>query len=100
MAGNIDKKDVEHLAELARINLSEKEKEKLVKDAGAILVYFEELSRVDTSSVEGMAGATDTLNNTASDDIDQTLIQKGIESFPESENNCLKVPGVINNTDE
>jgi aspartyl-tRNA(Asn)/glutamyl-tRNA(Gln) amidotransferase subunit C len=100
MPGNIDKKSVEHLADLARINLSEDEKERLVKDATSILVYFEELSQADTSNVEGIAGATDTMNVVSLDKIDQNIAHKGIESFPESKNNCLKVPGVINNTDE
>ena len=100
MLGSIEKKDIKHLADLARIDLKPEEEEKLLKDAEAILVYFEELGEVNTDDVSGMAGATDIVNATGGDEVATELIQKGIESFPESEKNCLKVPGVMKSRDE
>lgn len=100
MSGNIRKEDIEHLAELARIDLAAAEENRILKDAEAILGYFEELNQVDTDGIPPMAGATELINITDEDAVNPEFIQKGIESFPESEKGCLKVPGVMKNSDE
>jgi len=94
MAIVINKEDIQRLAELARIDLQGKE-EKLLIDAEKILGYFEELTQVDTDGISPMAGATNMVNITDADNVSEELIQKGIESFPESVSGCLKVPGVM-----
>jgi aspartyl-tRNA(Asn)/glutamyl-tRNA(Gln) amidotransferase subunit C len=47
----IRRQDVRHVAELARLELSEAEEEKLLADLGAILGYVETLDELDTSDV-------------------------------------------------
>ena len=47
-------KDVEHVAKLARLELTEEEKEKETKQLGAILDYVQQMNEVDTSNVEHM----------------------------------------------
>ena len=54
----ITKKDVEHIAGLARIRLGEKEKEKMAKELGAILGYIDKLKEVDTEGIEPIAHIT------------------------------------------
>lgn len=49
---SISKQDVEHIARLARIGISEDEIEKFQKDLGAILDYVKELEGVDTENVD------------------------------------------------
>jgi len=49
---NISKKEVEHIAELARIRIGEKEKDKLTEDLGAILGYIDKLKEVNTEGIE------------------------------------------------
>ena len=44
-------KDVEHVAKLARLELSEEEKEKFSKQLGDILTYVEQMNKVDTTNV-------------------------------------------------
>ena len=51
----ITRADVLHVAKLARLELSEAEVDRMVLDLGKILSYVEELSRVDTRSVEPTA---------------------------------------------
>jgi aspartyl/glutamyl-tRNA(Asn/Gln) amidotransferase C subunit len=46
-----EKVDIDKLALLARINLSEKEKEKFQKEFGAILDYFSELKKVEMDEI-------------------------------------------------
>jgi len=48
----ITKKDVAYVAKLARIELSEADKEKLTKDLAKILEYVNKLQQVDTSGVD------------------------------------------------
>ena len=92
----LNKKDLEHLAKLARIELKEREEEKLQKDLGAILDYFEELKGVDTENIAPMTGGTE-LKSIVREDIaggtDDT--GKGPEQFPETKNGYLKVPPVF-----
>ena len=54
----ITKKEVEHIAGLARIGLSDKEKEKMAVEMGAILGYIDKLKEVDTDGVEPIAHIT------------------------------------------
>ena len=45
-------KDVEHVAKLARLELSEDEKEKFTKQLGDVLKHVDAMNEVDTSNVE------------------------------------------------
>jgi len=47
----INKKTVENLAELSRLDLTDHEKEKLVKDLNSILDYVKELEEVSTQNI-------------------------------------------------
>ena len=44
-------KDVEHVAKLARLELTEEEKELYTKQLGDVLKYVEQMNEVDTSHV-------------------------------------------------
>jgi aspartyl-tRNA(Asn)/glutamyl-tRNA(Gln) amidotransferase subunit C len=63
----ITKKDVEHIAGLARIGLSEAEKEKFEKELSAVLDFIGKLNEVDTSLVEPETGGTILKNITRED---------------------------------
>ena len=55
-------KDVEHVAKLARLELTEEEKEKFTKQLGDVLKHVDAMNEVDTSQVEPMAHAIDFVN--------------------------------------
>ncbi|MBI5732484.1 Asp-tRNA(Asn)/Glu-tRNA(Gln) amidotransferase subunit GatC [Candidatus Jorgensenbacteria bacterium] len=92
----ITKKDLENLAELARIELKKNEEEKLLADLEKILKHFEELKEVNTSSVKPMTGGT-FLSNVLRDDASDNRVsnEKAIESFPNKEKGLLRVPPVF-----
>ena len=48
-------KDVEHVAKLAKLSLSQSEKELYTKQLGAILEYVSQLEAVNTEGVEPMS---------------------------------------------
>lgn len=62
------RKDVEHIARLGRIELTDEEKEKFEKDLSGILEFVAKLSEADTSAVEPLTGGT-ALENVMRDDI-------------------------------
>jgi aspartyl-tRNA(Asn)/glutamyl-tRNA(Gln) amidotransferase subunit C len=93
----INKKSLEHLADLARLELSDQETEKFQKDLGNILNYFEELKTIDTSSVVPMTGGT-SLKNIFREDGDMApfnMPDKLAEAFPEKEHGRLKIPPIF-----
>jgi len=54
--------DVNHIARLARIRLTEAEKEKFQKDLSAILDFVKKLEEVDTANVPPTAQVTGIVN--------------------------------------
>ncbi len=96
MPSPINKKTLEHLAELARIELSAHEEEKFLKELESVLGYFEELKTVDTSSVSPLAGGTSEVNAMREDaERENTNSGKGKQDFPDDINGFLKVPPVF-----
>lgn len=93
----LDKKHLEHLAELARINLKAGEEEKLLKDLGNILNYFKELEALDTGNVTPISGGTELTNKMRVDEVraDRLGPEEAVEQFPEKEGRYLKVPPVF-----
>ena len=99
----LTKKDLEHLAELARIDLKAGEEKKLIKDLSNILDYFKELQELNTDGVEPMTGGTDLKNALREDVLEKDSetgkaclqVGRGKEAFPDEENGYLKVPPVF-----
>ena len=58
----IGQKEVEHIAALARLSLSDEEKKSLEKDLNAILGYVEKLGALDTEGIEPTSHAIDITN--------------------------------------
>jgi len=52
----LEKKDIEKLAKLSRIEVQEEEKEVLIKDLESVLGYVSEIQEVVTGEVEPEAG--------------------------------------------
>ncbi|MCR4328104.1 MAG: Asp-tRNA(Asn)/Glu-tRNA(Gln) amidotransferase subunit GatC [Patescibacteria group bacterium] len=96
MSDIISTKDLEHLAELARIKLDPTEEAKLLKDLSAILGYFDSLKELEVTNVTPLTGGT-TLINVFRDDTERESTNRGAgeELFPEKENGYLKVPPVF-----
>lgn len=96
----ISKQDVEHIARLARIELTEKEKEKFQKELSSILGYVEKLSKVNTKNV-GPIGQVTGLENVMredrfkKDDKRSATRDKLIREAPKRKRNYIKVPKVL-----
>lgn len=62
--------NVEHVAKLARLRLSEHEKELYARQLGKIIDYFDELKAVNTDGVEPMSHALPVTNVMREDSIE------------------------------
>lgn len=94
----LTKKEVEHVAELARIRLSRSEEEKFAEQLSSILEYVNQLSEVDTKDIPETAQVAEIENATRKDakqDSPKEMQKKIIENFPESEDNLLKTKSVF-----
>lgn len=95
MATAINKKTLEHLAGLARLELTEYEEEKLLKDLEHILAYFEELKSLETSG-NALTRGTEAENVFHDDENPARLTQgAGTENFPDTHEGYLKIPPVF-----
>lgn len=96
---SISKKDVEYIAKLARFGLSEKEKEKLVKELGSILDYMKKLNEVDVKGIESTAqvtGLTDVFRKDENPhEVNVEKIKKIIGQAPEREGNFVKTKPIL-----
>lgn len=89
-------KDVEHVANLARLELSEEEKQQFTEQLNAILKYAEQLSELNTDGVEPTSHAMPMSNVLREDEIRQSLpIEKVMLNAPEEEDGQFKVPAVL-----
>jgi len=88
--------DVNHIAKLARLGLSEEEKEKFAKELAAILDFVEKLKEVDTKNVEPTAQATGRQNVTRADEAKKgEERQQILNNAPQTKNDYIKVKEVF-----
>lgn len=97
MAGKISKAEVEYLAKLARIGLTEKEITKYQKDLGDILGYVEKLNEVNTDNVEPMAAGIQKRNELRDDEIAKIegAPAELVSEAPKHEDGFIKVKSVL-----
>lgn len=92
----ISKKDVEHVAQLARLHLEEEEKELYTRQLNSILNYMEKLGELDTSDVEPTAHVLPIKNVFREDRVGQSMdIEEVLRNAPDREEGFFKVPKII-----
>lgn len=94
---DISTTDVQYLAQLSHVALSDEEVDALRVDLGNILGYVEQLSELDTSGVEPTYQVTDLENVWRDDTVDNYGIDNDvlIALAPENEAHQIKVPKVL-----
>jgi len=93
---SITVKDVEHVASLARLELSEREKEQFTEQLNAILKYAAQLNALDTEGIEPTSHAMPLVNVMREDAVRPSLpIEKVLLNAPDEEEGQIKVPAVL-----
>ena len=94
----LSREDIEHIAKLARIDLSEKEKEVFCEQLSDVLNYMEILNEVDTQGVIPTTQVTGLVNVTRRDEVcpaDPETVQIIKENFRDRSGDYLKVPPIF-----
>jgi aspartyl-tRNA(Asn)/glutamyl-tRNA(Gln) amidotransferase subunit C len=92
----IDRKDVEHVARLARLALTEAELERMRVELAAILQYIEKLEAVDVEGVEPTSHAVPLVNVMRDDEVDPSVEREAMMSnAPDRSGEYFRVPRII-----
>jgi aspartyl-tRNA(Asn)/glutamyl-tRNA(Gln) amidotransferase subunit C len=84
---------IEHIAEQARLNLTEKEKKSMISEIGEIIAYFNKLSKLDASDIRPMEHIIPQRNIFREDKVEKSFErEKILVNAPVSEKGFFKVP--------
>lgn len=91
----ITKEQVEHVAKLAMLSLSEEEKELYTKQLSSILSYIDQLNEVKTDGIEPMTQPIPTVNVMREDIVKkQYERQEMLKNSPHEEYGFFRVPKI------
>jgi aspartyl-tRNA(Asn)/glutamyl-tRNA(Gln) amidotransferase subunit C len=104
----VTEQDVTYVADLANLELTEQERQRMVKDLDSILTYIERLNQLDTSNVppmtqvfsESPAGCSEISGRLAPawrEDMPQPCLphEEALQNAPVSDKEFFRVPKVI-----
>ena len=92
----LSREEVEHIAELARLALSDAELVLYQEQLSAILEYFERLQELDTESIPPTASVLPLRSVMRADESRSPTAREDIlANAPDAEKGCFKVPAVL-----
>ena len=92
----ITKLEVEKVAKLARLEITEAEKAAFVKQLSQILTHVEKLREYDTKGIEPTAAVLGAVNVFREDIVRPSLaVDKALTNAPEREGDAFAVPKII-----
>ena len=93
---SIELVDVENIAHLARLQLTDSEKQEAAKSISNILKLIDQMQSVDTDNVEPLAHAFDAVQRLREDEVTEINQRDALqENSPETEQGLFLVPKVI-----
>lgn len=94
---SITKKEVEHIANLAKLNLKESEIEEFTGELSQILEYIDKLNELNTDNVEPLSHPVSKSNVFRGDTVKKSVDRKeALKNAPKSDDEFFQVPKVIN----
>lgn len=96
MANIISDETIEYVGILAKLELSEEEKEQAKKDMGSMLDYIDKLNELDTTDVEPMSHVFPVHNVFREDVVENGNDRENIlKNAPEEKDGSFKVPKTV-----
>jgi aspartyl-tRNA(Asn)/glutamyl-tRNA(Gln) amidotransferase subunit C len=96
MAPKIRRADVEHVAQLARLELSDDEVERFTEQLGVILEHADDVAALDLDGVEPTAHPLPLVNVLRADDVRPTLNRDEVlAEAPDAEDGRFRVPRIL-----
>ena len=95
MAG-LSRKEIEHVALLARLDLTEEEIERFTGQLNSIFEHFNQLNELDTAGIEPTSHAIPLGNVLREDSVTPSLSpEEVLANAPETGDTCFRVPRVV-----
>lgn len=92
----ITKKDVEKIAELAKLNFSDEELENFTPQMNKILSYMDKLNKLDTENVKPLSHPVEQTNIFRDDELKISIsTEEALKNAPDKTEIHFKVPKVI-----
>lgn len=92
----ITPEEVDHVALLSRLELTEAERELFTRQLSAILDFFQDLRALDTSGVPPTSHAIPMQNVLREDNMKESLTQDEVlANAPREQQGCFEVPRII-----
>jgi aspartyl-tRNA(Asn)/glutamyl-tRNA(Gln) amidotransferase subunit C len=104
----VTEKDVTYVADLANLELTDQERQRMLKDLNSILDYIDRLNELDTSNVRAMAQISARFGQSGPDPIEGSrqnwredeprpclAHSEAMKNAPETDGDFFKVPKVI-----
>jgi len=104
----VTEKDVAYVADLANLELTDQERQRMLKDLNSILDYIDRLNELDTSNVQAMAQISARFGQSGPDPIEGSrqnwredeprpclAHSEAMKNAPETDGDFFKVPKVI-----
>lgn len=92
----LEREEVERIAELAKLALTEQEVCAYQAQLSDILVHFQQLQELHTEEIPPTATVLPLRSVTRSDEVEQPVDrEKLLENAPRTEDGCYKVPSVL-----
>ena len=93
---SITSKDIDKIAALAKLELSDEEREKFAAQLGDIISYVEKLSEIDTSDVQPLAHINDLMNVSREDKSRPSMDKNDVfKNSPSHTDDYFLVPKVL-----
>ena len=93
---SVSKKDVDHVANLARLEFTETEKDSLIGDLNKVLGYIEKLNELNTEDEDIIVNPYYIENRFREDEIEQSMkVEDVVANAPQSLEGYIVVPKVI-----
>lgn len=92
----VTKKDVEKIAELAKLKFSDEELENFTPQMNEILSYMDKLNELDTEDVKPLSHPVEQINVFREDELKSSVsTEEALKNSPDKTDNHFKVPKVI-----
>lgn len=93
----LTKETVNHLAHLARLEFSEEEQDRMLKDMDKILGFVAKIEELDLEGIEPLKYMSEEVNVLRADEVKQEITKdQALKNAPDRDSDYIRVPKVLN----
>jgi aspartyl-tRNA(Asn)/glutamyl-tRNA(Gln) amidotransferase subunit C len=93
---SVDRKTVDRIAELSRLEFNEEEKVEITDDMNKMIAFVDQLEEIETEGVDPLIYMLDEQTPLRKDEVIQKITQKqALKNAPLKDSDFIKVPKVI-----